>query len=153
MAQYRKKKILVVYANFISNKESSKWCYSNFLNYRSLQRATTVRKQVIGFMRRFRIPLKSCDGDVTLIQKCVASGFFANAARLSPDGQYRTLRDSLVLAIHPNSILCKYSPQWVVFQEVVETTKTFMKDLTVIEQTWLPEIAWVFLLFCNVFQV
>lgn len=132
---------LVVYANFVANKESSKWCYENFLNYRSLQRAITVRKQVVGFMKRFKVPLVSCEGDVTLIQKCIAVGFFANAARRSPDGQYRTLRDSLVLAIHPTSILFNYSPEWVVFQEVVETTNIFMRDLTVIEQMWLPEIA------------
>jgi ATP-dependent RNA helicase DDX35 len=30
---------------------------------------------------------------------------------------------------------------FVIYHEVIETTKRFMRDLTVIEQDWLPELA------------
>lgn len=35
------------------------------------------------------------------------------------------------------------STGWVIFHEVVETTKSFMRDLTVVEEEWLVELAYV----------
>ena len=32
------------------------------------------------------------------------------------------------------------------YNEVVETTKTYMRDVSVIEPEWLPELAYVYLL-------
>lgn len=44
--------------------------------------------------------------------------------------------------IHPNSVLFKTtSPEWVIYSDVTETTKAFMRDITVIDQLWLSELA------------
>jgi len=43
--------------------------------------------------------------------------------------------------MHPNSVLFRRTPSWVVFTEVVETTKAFIRDVTVIEPQWLTELA------------
>eukprot|EP00061_Rhincodon_typus_P018983 g48394.t1 len=40
--------------------------------------------------------------------------------------------------IHPNSVLFKHLPEFVVYQEIVETSKMYMKGLTVIEAEWIP---------------
>ncbi|MEQ2178185.1 hypothetical protein GOODEAATRI_011269, partial [Goodea atripinnis] len=57
-------------------------------------------------------------GDPDVILKCIVSGFFANAARIHHSGSYR-----------------------VVFNEVVQTSKYYMRDVTAVESSWLVELA------------
>ncbi|XP_072351935.1 probable ATP-dependent RNA helicase DHX37 isoform X1 [Scyliorhinus torazame] len=40
--------------------------------------------------------------------------------------------------IHPNSVLFKHLPEFVVYQEIVESSKMYMKGLTSIESEWIP---------------
>ncbi|XP_070618215.1 probable ATP-dependent RNA helicase DHX37 isoform X2 [Erythrolamprus reginae] len=40
--------------------------------------------------------------------------------------------------IHPNSVLFKQLPEFVVYQEIVETTKMYMKGVSAIEPEWIP---------------
>jgi hypothetical protein len=35
------------------------------------------------------------------------------------------------------------STGWVVYHEVMQTTKNFIRDLTVVEKDWFTELAWV----------
>ncbi|OAJ38296.1 hypothetical protein BDEG_22243 [Batrachochytrium dendrobatidis JEL423] len=131
-----------VYEAFLRAKKSSKWCYSNFLNANALNRAVSVRQQLRQYLRRYGISdFISCGANTVAIRKCIISGYFSHAAKLKPDGSYSTLRDSKVLYIHPNSTLFKRSPEWVVFHEVVETTKPYMRDVMVVQPEWLPELA------------
>jgi ATP-dependent RNA helicase DHX37/DHR1 len=43
--------------------------------------------------------------------------------------------------MHSSSVLRKKSPEWVVYQEVFETTKLYMRGVTAIEPEWLPVYA------------
>ena len=46
---------------------------------------------------------------------------------------YRTVRGDHTLYIHPSSVLHdQRSPSWVVFNEVIQTSKQFMRDVTVV---------------------
>ncbi|KAJ7309736.1 hypothetical protein JRQ81_007799 [Phrynocephalus forsythii] len=40
--------------------------------------------------------------------------------------------------IHPKSVLFKQCPEFVVYQEVVETTKMYMKGVSEVEAEWIP---------------
>ncbi|XP_066466100.1 probable ATP-dependent RNA helicase DHX37 [Tiliqua scincoides] len=40
--------------------------------------------------------------------------------------------------IHPSSVLFKQLPEFVVYQEIVETTKMYMKGVSAIEPEWIP---------------
>jgi len=90
------------------------------------------------------------------IRKCLVSGFFAQAARIAPDGTHwihalevapkgvRGLSYTPTkLWMHPTSILFKQTPKWVIFHEVVETGKgkAYMREVTEIEPEWLGELA------------
>ena len=64
---------------------------------------------------------------------------------MQPDGTYRSAREGAVLNVHPSSVMFTRQPStgWVIFHEVVETTKSFMRDLTVVDEEWLVELAYV----------
>jgi ATP-dependent RNA helicase DDX35 len=87
--------------------------------------------------------LPSAGGDVAAIRRCLVAGFFSNAAKLCPDGQYRTVRDSIPVAFHPSSVLAQFGspPEYVVFHEVVRTTQLFARDVSSIDPRWLVELA------------
>ena len=46
-----------------------------------------------------------------------------------------------MVAIHPSSALFHRQPEWVVFHEVVQTTKEYMREVTTIDPKWLVEFA------------
>ena len=74
------------------------------------------------------------------IRRCLTSGYFAHAARMAPDGTFRTVDGGTVLHAHPSSLMFNRKADWVVFTEVMETgSKTFVRDVTKIEKGWLVE--------------
>ncbi|KAK1156158.1 putative ATP-dependent RNA helicase DHX35 [Acipenser oxyrinchus oxyrinchus] len=134
--------MLNVYEAFVKNRRSSQWCQEHFLNYKGLQRAAAVREQLWRLLSKFRVPKKSSEGDPEVILRCIVSGFFANAARLHHSGAYRTLRDDHELHIHPTSVLyAEKPPKWVVYNEVMQTSRYFLRDVSAIESSWLVELA------------
>lgn len=133
--------MLNVYTAYERNKTAS-WCQKQFLNYKALRRATEIRTQIHRMMKRLDIPLVSCNGNVQQILKCITAGLFPKAAYLHYTGVYKTVRGNRDLYIHPNS--CLYTlqqPQWLLFCEILQTNKTYMKDITVIQPEWLLELA------------
>lgn len=134
--------LLNVFRAFIKYKKNSKWCKQNFLNYKGLCRAVEIQHQLQRLLKKFKVPLVSCQEDVCLIRRCITSGFFANAAYLHYTGVYRTVRDDHELHIHPTSVLTFTDPpKWVVFNDIVQTNKDYMRDISVIEPDWLCELA------------
>ncbi|OZJ04713.1 hypothetical protein BZG36_01812 [Bifiguratus adelaidae] len=138
--------LLNVYTAFVTKgQKSAKWCSQHYLNFKNLSRAMGIRSQLSGYLRRFGIQVtkSSKRASSEQIRKCLASGYFAQAAKAMEDGsgRFRTLRDGVILHTHPSSVLFTRNPQCVIFHEVVETTKNFMRDLTVVEPAWLAEEA------------
>jgi ATP-dependent RNA helicase DDX35 len=147
--------LLNVYNAFVESQYDSRWCHSHYFNFKSLARAVDVRKQLKRTFRRLSTVLESSGAksiamlagdsgsvDHVNIRKCLLYGFFTNVARLQPDGTYKTIKGSEnSLAIHPSSIVCAYPPDWVMFHEVVHTTREYMHDVSQIEPSWLLEVA------------
>lgn len=89
--------LLNAYNAFIKygNRDKS-WCGNHRINYKALSRAVSIRKQLKKYMERFSIPMVSCDGDSVTVRKCLVTGYFKNAARMLPDGTYRSAREGAV---------------------------------------------------------
>ncbi|CDS42561.1 ATP dependent RNA helicase DHX8 [Echinococcus multilocularis] len=133
--------LLAVYNAWKNNKFSAPWCYDNFVQARTLKRAQDVRKQLLGIMDRHKLAVLSCGKKTALVQKAILSGFFRNAAKKDPQEGYRTLVDQQVVYIHPSSSLFNRQPDWVVYHELVMTTKEYMREVTTIDPRWLVEFA------------
>lgn len=144
--------LLNVYQAFVTKgKKDSKWCQQHYLNFKSMTRAVSIRNQLKRYLERFGMDVtESLAGDGTLraggmakeesIRRCLTSGYFAHAARMAPDGTFRTVDGNTVLHAHPSSLMFNRKADWVVFTEIMETgEKTFIRDVTKIEKDWLTE--------------
>ncbi|KDE08045.1 hypothetical protein MVLG_01746 [Microbotryum lychnidis-dioicae p1A1 Lamole] len=135
---------LNVYNAFVKHgRKASKWCHTHRLNFKALSRALSIRTQLKKYLQRFEIPLISCGTDHAKVRRCLTSGYFRNCARVQPDGTYRSVRENALLHVHPSSVMFTRTPltPYVIYHEVIETTKRFMRDVTSIEVEWLTELA------------
>lgn len=134
--------LLNVYSAFVKHDMSRDWCTKYFLNYKGLTRAHEIRTQMLLLLRRFNVPIVSCNGDAEKVCKAITSGLFPNAAFLHYSGVYKTVRGEQELHIHPNSVLyTQQQPKWVLFCKIVQTDRAYMMDLTVVNPSWLEELA------------
>ncbi|XP_057321950.1 ATP-dependent RNA helicase DHX8-like [Microplitis mediator] len=133
--------LLAVYNSWKNNNYSEVWCYENFVNVRTLHQARHVRQKLLRTMDRLKLDIVSAGNDTVRVQKAVCSGYFRNAARKNPQGGYRTLVDSQVMYIHPSSALFNRQPEWVIYHELVQTTRKYMREVTTIFPKWLVEFA------------
>ena len=160
--------LLNVHDSFVASFKSSKFCKDNFLNYKGLLRALEIRSQLSKLLRRLtgvstpfasaRNSLADADDVAEAIAKCLISGFFAQAAAYHHSGVYKTVREKQSLHIHPTSVLYgRKPPPLLLFNEVVQTTTPMapgdgvagvvseaeysMRDVTVIKEEWLLEMA------------
>ncbi|KAJ5772868.1 hypothetical protein N7457_007764 [Penicillium paradoxum] len=140
---------LNVYQAFVTKgKKESKWCRDNLLNYRALVRAVSIRGQLKRYLERFGIQvdetLSSHKGALDLsnqpeqIRRCLTTGYFAHAAKMQPDGTFKTVSGGLTLHAHPSSLMFNRKADWVIFHEIMQTgEKTYIRDVTKIEKSYL----------------
>ncbi|XP_020969245.1 pre-mRNA-splicing factor ATP-dependent RNA helicase DEAH1-like isoform X2 [Arachis ipaensis] len=133
--------LLKVYNSWKETNYSTQWCYENYIQVRSMKRARDVRDQLAGLLERVEIELTSNSSDLDAIKKSITSGFFPHSARLQKNGSYRTVKHPQTVNIHPSSGLAQVLPRWVVYHELVLTTKEYMRQVTELKPEWLVEIA------------
>lgn len=108
--------LLNVYQAFVTKgRKDSKWCRDNYLNYKSMTRAVSIRAQLKRYLERFSInvdeslaPSKNSEGGHNKgeqIRKCLTTGYFAHAARMQPDGTFKTVNGGVILHAHPSSLM------------------------------------------------
>ncbi|XP_050204764.1 pre-mRNA-splicing factor ATP-dependent RNA helicase DEAH1-like isoform X2 [Mercurialis annua] len=133
--------LLKVYSSWKETNYSTQWCYENYIQVRSMKRARDIRDQLEGLLERVEIEIASDPNDVDAIKKSITSGFFPHSARLQKNGSYRTVKHPQTVNIHPSSGLSQVLPRWVIYHELVLTTKEYMRQVTELKPEWLVEIA------------
>lgn len=137
--------LLNVWNQWVDSDFSPVWSRENFLQQRSLTRARDVRDQLAKLCERVEVAPSTC-GSTNLrpIKRAITAGFFPNAARLQKSGDsYRTVKNSTTVWVHPSSVLMAVDPpeKMVVYFELVQTTKEYMRSVMPIEAKWLAELA------------
>ena len=100
-----------------------------------------IRTQLRELCNKLEIHLQSCGKETSKIRQCLTSGFFLNAAELQFDGTYKCLGQRMLASMHPSSSLFKAKPAYVVFTELVHTSKCYMKHVAVVDPQWLVAAA------------
>ena len=75
------------------------------------------------------------------VRKAITSGFFYNTAKIQKSGNYKTIKNAHTVSIHPSSSMFEVLPKWIIYNELVFTTKEFMRNVIEIKPEWLIEIA------------
>lgn len=133
--------LLNVYNQWRDVNYSTQWCFQNYIQFRSMNRARQIRDQLEAMMDRVEIEIKSNPADTVGIRKAICAGFFYHAAVLSKTGAYKTVRHQQSVLIHPNSCLFEQIPRCVIYFELVFTTKEYMRQVIEIENEWIKETA------------
>ncbi|KAI7852483.1 HA2-domain-containing protein [Circinella umbellata] len=136
--------LLNIWNQWVETDYSIQWCYENFIQHRTLERVRNVRDQLVQLLDRVEVPLVSNPNpaDIIPIQKAITSGFFFNGARLNKSGEsYRTIKQNQTVHIHPSSSMLEKKPRWVVYFELVLTSKEYMRQVMEIQPNWLIEVA------------
>lgn len=133
--------LLNIYRAFKKVSGNKDWCRENFVNSRNMGLVLEVRAQLRDICIKMNMKLESSLSDLTNVRRCLAHGLFMNAAELQPDGSYVALDTHQPVAIHPSSVLFQAKPACVVFNELLHTSRCYMRDLCLVDAEWLQEAA------------
>ncbi|KAK1497535.1 helicase associated domain-containing protein [Colletotrichum tamarilloi] len=136
---------LQVYSAWRSNGCSDGWCIKHFLHPKSLRRAKEIRDQLLDIMKMQKMEMLSCGMDWDVIRKCICSGYYHQAAKYKGSGEYINLRTNLGVQLHPTSALyAGHPPDYVVYHELILTSKVYVSTVTAVDPHWLADLGGVF---------
>ncbi|CAI9102634.1 OLC1v1000931C1 [Oldenlandia corymbosa var. corymbosa] len=133
--------LLAVYEAWKMKNFSAPWCFENFIQSQALKGAQDERKQLLSIMDKNQLDVVSAGKNCTKVRKAITAGFFFHDARKDPQEGYKTLVENQPVYIFPGSALFQRQPDWVIYHELLMTTKEYMHGVTVIDPKWLVELA------------
>ncbi|XP_061559339.1 ATP-dependent RNA helicase DHX33 isoform X2 [Phycodurus eques] len=133
--------LLGIYRAFKKVSGNKDWCRENFVNSRNMGLVKDVQGQLREICLKLNLKLESCGADTGKVRRCLAHAMFINAAELQADGSYLALDSRQSVAIHPSSVLFQAKPAYVVFNELLHTSRCYMRDLCLVDADWLLDAA------------
>ncbi|KAJ2467048.1 Pre-mRNA-splicing factor ATP-dependent RNA helicase PRP16 [Coemansia sp. RSA 2337] len=109
----------------------------------SMRKAREVRDQLVDILKGLlKLELKSAGANWDAIRQCICSAYFHQAARVKSLGEYNDLRTGMPCHLHPTSALygMGYTPDYIVYHELVFTSKEYMQCVTAVDPKWLAEM-------------
>lgn len=140
--------------NNMTPQKLATWSSKNFLHHRSLVRARDIRNQIILILAKNNYSLTKAKDDAD-IRRCLCAAYFHQLAKLVKmngggrgQAEYANLRQTYMkMYLHPTSALAggtDISPQYVVYDELVLTTKEYMQCATAVDPEWLLQYGYLF---------
>jgi pre-mRNA-splicing factor ATP-dependent RNA helicase DHX16 len=86
----------------------------------------------------------------TYLEQAITAGYFYHVAKFSKGGVYKTAKHNQTVEIHPSSVLREALPRWVLYHELVLTTKEYMRQVSslrifpFVQQYWLNDFSFFF---------
>ncbi|KAK3016011.1 hypothetical protein RJ639_006735 [Escallonia herrerae] len=138
--------LLNIYQTWTARQFRGDWCNNHFLNLKGLLKAREVRSQLLDILKTLKIPIMSCGCNKDTVRKAVCSAYFQNAARLKGIREYENCRSGMPCHLHPSSALYAsgLTREYVVYHEVILTTKEYMQCATIVEPHWLADLGPMF---------
>ncbi|KAJ7630356.1 pre-mRNA splicing factor [Roridomyces roridus] len=138
--------LLNVFNQWKSHGFRDEWAMRHFLHPKLLRKAREVRAQLEDIMKFQKMELISAGTDFDVLRKAITAGYFHQAARAKGIGEFVNIRSGLPTHLHPTSALygLGYTPTYVVYHELILTSKEYMTQVTSIDAYWLAELGSVF---------
>ena len=133
---------LNVLQQYLEHEGDLQWCNDNFINHRSMKNVMDIRQQLESFCKELGMdPNLSSGNNYSPVIKSITAGFFKNIAIKQLDGSYKTLGSRELVSIHPSSVLFQTKQECILFSEWVKTSKSYLRNCSVVEPSWLSEVA------------
>jgi pre-mRNA-splicing factor ATP-dependent RNA helicase DHX38/PRP16 len=118
---------------------SSSWCNDHFVHPKTMRKVKEVHSQLLDIMKSQRLEHRSSGGHWDVVRRAICSSYFYNSARIKGIGEYVNMLTGLPASLHPASALygLGYTPDYVVYHELILTTKEYMSCVTAVEGEWL----------------
>ncbi|KAI6165353.1 pre-mRNA splicing factor [Pisolithus thermaeus] len=138
--------LLNVFNQWKSHGYRDEWASRHFLHPKLLRKAREVRAQLEDITKFQKMELISAGTDFDVIRKAITAGYFHQAARVKGIGEYVNIRTGLPTHLHPTSALygLGYTPTYVIYHELILTSKEYMTQVTAVDAYWLAELGSVF---------
>jgi pre-mRNA-splicing factor ATP-dependent RNA helicase DHX38/PRP16 len=93
-------------------------------------------------MKSQKLPHISCGSGWDIVRKAICSAYFHQAARLKGIGEYVNARTGMPCFLHPTSALygLGFTPDYIVYHDLIMTTKEYMQQVTAVDAEWLAEL-------------
>ncbi|CAE7330855.1 CUV [Symbiodinium sp. KB8] len=133
--------LLNVYLQWRKHGYSGAWCTEHFVHIKALRKAREIRQQLMDIMQQRRMQPKTCGHNWDAVRKAICSCYFYNSAQMKGVGEYMNLLTGMPAHLHPSSALfgLGYTPDYVVYHELILTTKEYMQCVTAVDAEWLAE--------------
>eukprot|EP01135_Chromosphaera_perkinsii_P002554 Nk52_evm70s224 gene=Nk52_evmTU70s224 len=138
--------LLHVYQQWKQKGYSSRWCNEHFLHAKALKKVREVRSQLLDIMKTQKIEYVSSGNDWDVVRKCICSSYFHQASQLKGIGEYINIRTGMPCNLHATSALfgMGFTPDYIVYHELIFTTKEYMQCVTAVDAHWLAELGPMF---------
>ncbi|KAI9292945.1 P-loop containing nucleoside triphosphate hydrolase protein [Neoconidiobolus thromboides FSU 785] len=138
--------LLNVYNLWRHNGYRDDWCTAHFLHSKALYKAKEVRTQLLDIMKQEKIPYVSSGNNTDLVRRAICSAYFHHAAKLKGIGEYYNLRTGMPCQLHPTSSMFGrgFSPEYIVYNDLVMTSKEYMQCVSQVDPEWLAELGSIF---------
>lgn len=144
--------LLSIFMSYLANSDSSvKFCQKYGLNLRNLLATHRLFSTLLKYQKALKIiepqqqfsNLSDKEQISINIRKCLISAYPLNVAKSdqrTATFTSLTAPDTDTLNIHPNSVLFRRLPPLILYRKVIQSTKKFVKGVSLIEPEWLQEI-------------
>ena len=143
--------LLEVYRQYLKRPKEhrNKWAFDNSLNAKSLRLADETIKElklVLKYELNITLPNEFQHNDMTdlKLQRILVSCYVANLCVFTGHQKagYRVVEFNHCAQLHPSSAL-KFlgeTPQFIVFEQLLKTSRDFVINATPVEEKWLQEM-------------
>nr|KAG5708983.1 hypothetical protein BaRGS_004622 [Batillaria attramentaria] len=132
----------------VPEKNRNQWCAGNSLNAKTLRLARDTVNDVCAVLQKeenIRVVQKFSTDKSTdeKLRKLIFSCYYVSLCHFLgvQSAGYFAARASRRVHIHPSSVLrdLAHNPQWVVYSQLVRTSRDFITGITPVEESWITE--------------
>ncbi|KAK8866543.1 hypothetical protein M9Y10_009507 [Tritrichomonas musculus] len=125
------------------DSERASWARKHFIHNISLVKANEIRRQLVDIAREAGLSHSSSGDDWTIVRKAICSAYFHQTARLKGINEYVNLHTGVQCFLHPSSALAGLGlvPEYIVYHELILTTKHYIHYVTAVDPLWLSQMA------------
>lgn len=131
---------LNVFKAYAEQQDKQTWCKDHSINHRSMKQVVDVRNQLLQLSIKYpsSCSTSTADSEIERILKCFLKGCSLQVAiKQQADSSYKIISTNQNVFIHPSSLLFGKKPECILYNEVVFTTKCYVKGVSEIDPIWV----------------